>query len=148
MKKLLKTILFIQLPLFIMSCTTTPYTRYKTPNISGTLYINQEPAQDVTIYLSQKGDDKYCKKHTQQTSTGSKGEFSLASIKEQMDYTPLMTYYLDEWVVCADIAGTRKTLYSGNRYETGSVIKAVHLKCEIDKAYSKKDVCSQPLLSE
>ena len=148
MKKLHRSFLFIYLPLLISACTTTPYTRHKTPNISGILYIDQQPAKGVPIYLSTNGNDKYCREFTQKTLTGLKGKFSISSVKEQMNYTPLMTYYLDEWTICADISGSRKTLYSDNRYGKGSVTGSVHLKCNIDKSHFKKEVCNKPFLSE
>jgi len=148
MKNILRSISLLYIAILLSACTTTPYTRYKTPSISGTLYINQQTAKGIPIYLSINGDDEYCRNFTQKTTTDPKGEFNILSIKEHMSYTPLMTHYLDEWTICADIYGSRKTLYSDNRYGKGSIIQSVNLKCEINNTYSKKEVCSKPLLSE
>ena len=147
-KNILRSISLLYIAVFVSACTTTPYTRHKTPNISGVLYINQQVAKGIPIYLSINGNDEYCRKFIRKTSTGPHGEFSISSIKEHMNYTPLMTHYLDEWTICADISGSRKTLYSDNRYGKGSVIQSVNLKCEISNSYSKKEVCSKPFLSE
>ncbi len=148
MKKLFSLLLLLYTALLVSACTTTPYTRHKTPHISGTLYVNQKAAKDIPIYLSIKENDKYCRNPIQKTSTDSNGKFSLSSIKEKMSYTPLMTYYFDEWTLCAEVSGNRKTLYSDNRYEKGSVIQSINLKCEINNTYSRKKVCDKPLLSE
>jgi hypothetical protein len=148
MKSDLKLIYILCFAVLISACTATPYTRYKTPNISGSIYIDQKIAIAIPVYLSINGDDKYCKNFIQKTTTDDNGTFSLTSVKEHMKYTPLMTHYLDEWIICADILNNRKKLYSDNRYGKGSVIQSVNLKCEINSAYAKKEVCLKPLLLE
>ena len=63
-----------------------------------------------------------------------------------MNYTPLMTYYLDEWTLCVDEAGTRKAIYSNNRYAQGSAMGSVNLQCDLKKAGKNTSACQSPLL--
>ena len=124
----------------LASCTSTAYIRHKSPSISGTMSIAGEPARGIAVYLSLKGDDKQCLQFSQKTSTGLQGEFNFTSAKDHMSYTPLMTYYLDEWSVCAEIDGQRVMLYSDNRYGMGSVSGAVNLRCRFEQGqYSAKN---------
>ena len=127
--------------LLITACTTTPYTRYKSPKISGHISINGKAAGNIPIYLSADSKDKNCFKVKTKTQTSSDGHFVLASLKEQMNYTPLLTYYLDEWNVCAEIDGKRLLIYSDNRYATGSVTSSAHIECRFDDALFAVKAC-------
>lgn len=118
------------LALLVASCTTTPYVRHKTPTINGEIIINQQPASGIKVYLSTKGEDKQCYKALRWTTTDIYGRFSFETVKEHMSYTPLMTHYLDEWILCADMKGQRQQIHSGNRYGMGSVIESLNLRCE------------------
>ena len=129
--------------LIISACTTTPYTRHKSPNISGSITINGEKTAGIPIYLSLDSNDQHCMKIHSRTITSPTGEFRLPSVKEQMSYTPLMTHYLDEWVVCADINNQRIMLYTDNRYGMGSVISAVHLRCDFDSSLLTAKSCKK-----
>ena len=131
----------------LSACTTTPYTRYKSPDISGHIKVDGQPAQSVPVYLSITGGDKNCSHNVQHVYTDEQGFFFLESIKEHMSYTPLMTHYLDEWVVCADIKGARRTLIDGNRYGMGSVTQKVNLSCQFDSQSANKEPC-RPVLGD
>ncbi|MCW9012193.1 MAG: hypothetical protein OQL06_00305 [Gammaproteobacteria bacterium] len=127
----------------VSGCTTTPYTRHLSPSISGHIYLNGQAAQGVSVYLSLKGGDAYCTKSSFKTATGPDGEFHLPAQKEYMSYTPLMTHYLDEWAVCADISGDRRSLYSDNRYGMGSVINSVNLRCDFGSDQGSGQACKK-----
>ncbi len=127
----------------IGSCTGDAYTRRQTPAIHGEIYIAGEAAGDVPVYLSREGGDSLCLKHSQSTRTGPRGEFSLPSIKDHMSYTPLMTHYLDEWVVCAELDGQRFMLYTDNRYGMGSVTGSVQLRCRFNKGQYDAKYCDR-----
>jgi hypothetical protein len=127
----------------ISACTTTPYTRYKSPSISGQIYIDQLPAEGINIYLSTKSADKSCRTTIEKLRTDSSGNFHISPIKEKMNYTPLMTYYLDEWVVCADIKGQRIGIYSGDRYGTGGVTGRVSITCHFNPGQYTEKACKQ-----
>ena len=130
------------------ACTSTAYTRLKSPSISGEISIAGEAAQAIPVYLSIHSKDKHCLKFSSKTSTGPQGEFNFSSIKEHMSYTPLMTYYFDEWNLCAEIQGERVPLYSDNRYDMGSVTGAVNLRCKFEQGqYSAKN-CSRVLIKD
>jgi hypothetical protein len=129
-----------------VACVAAPFTRHKTPDISGTILSNNIAAEGVQLYLSTTGGDKHCSRYTSQTLTNDQGRFSFTSIRENMDSTPLMTHYFDEWTLCVGIAGTRQAIYTNNRYGQGSVIAAVHLNCELNKINRKGSACHQPLL--
>ena len=139
------SILFLSTIAFsLIACTPVPFTRHKSPNITGVIYSNHSPAKGINLYLSIKGDDKYCSKFIAETITNDNGEFSIPSIKEKMDYTPLMTHYLDEWTLCVDIAGVRQALYSNNRYGQGSVIASVNLECDLKRVNKQGAACNAP----
>ena len=127
----------------LAACTTTPYTRHKSPNISGQIYVDQQAAENISVYLSAKASDTACHAVAQKTLTDNTGSFHFSSIKEEMSYTPLMTYYLDEWVVCADIRGQRTRLYSGNRYGMGSVSERISIECNFDPGLNADQACRQ-----
>ncbi|MCW8956350.1 MAG: hypothetical protein OQL09_05660 [Gammaproteobacteria bacterium] len=136
------------LPLLILSlvilnsaCTSTPYNRGLTPSISGVLNINSEPKADITLYLSRDSKDTSCSKAVKSTTTNEQGQFHFAAIKEQMTYTPLMTYYLNEWVICAEIYGTKQMIYSDNSYAQGSVTSSLNLICDSHSKFSKQIRC-------
>ncbi len=131
----------------LTACTPVAFTRHKSPNIHGIILSNHIPAKGIELYLSIKGSDKYCSKFIAKTITDDKGDFSILPIKEEMDYTPLMTYYLDEWNLCANVAGTKQLIYSNNRYGKGSVITSVNLKCDLNKI-GKQAPCNVPLLKD
>lgn len=123
----------------LVACTSTPYTRHRSPSISGNISIDGEAARGLAVYLSLRGGDSQCLQFSRKTSTGPQGEFNFSSVKEHMSYTPLMTHYLDEWSVCAEIDQQRVMLYSDNRYGMGSVISAVNLRCDFQQGrYSEK----------
>ncbi|MCW8910816.1 MAG: hypothetical protein OQK76_09385, partial [Gammaproteobacteria bacterium] len=44
----------------LTACATTPYSRLKTPSISGVITDNDHPIHGLSVYLSTKGDDKLC----------------------------------------------------------------------------------------
>lgn len=138
--KLLNTLLLV---ILVTSCTSTPYVRHKTPKITGEIIINQQPASGIKIYLSTQGDDNLCLKSLRWTTTDSYGRFSFDTVKDHMTYTPLMTHYLDEWILCADIEGQRTQIYNGNRYGMGSVIESLDLRCEIGTTSKSDKVCRQ-----
>lgn len=142
----MKKITAIILTSFILTaCTTQPYVRYKTPDINGTLLVNESPAQGAAIYLSLDAGDVECKHVVQRTRTDEIGQFMLVAEKENMDYTPLMTHYLDEWTICADIQGVRRSLYGNNRYGMGSAPRAVTLDCRFNSQAKNDNPCQQPL---
>lgn len=130
MQSKIQLINILALVLLVASCTTTPYVRHKTPKINGEIIINQQAASGIKVYLSTNGNDKQCLKALRWTTTDIYGRFSFETVKEHMSYTPLMTHYLDEWVICADIHGQRQQIHSGNRYGIGSVIESLDLRCE------------------
>ena len=130
----------------LTSCAPVPFTRHKSPTISGTLISNNEPAKGIHLYLSIIGDDQSCAKYLSKTITNDRGQFSISSIKEKMDYTPLMTHYLDEWTLCIDRSGARQAIYSNNRYGKGRAIASVNLECDLDKINQQGSACRKPLL--
>ena len=138
-QELLRPLQILLIPVILAGCTSTAYVRHKSPSISGTISIAGEPARGISVYLSLKGNDKQCLQFSQKTSTGIRGEFNFTSAKDHMSYTPLMTHYLDEWNVCAEIDDQRILLYSDNRYGMGSVSGAVNLQCRFEQSnYSQK----------
>lgn len=140
-----KIIPVILTSLLIGACTTQPYVRYKTPNISGTLLVNDSPAQATPVFLSLDAGDSECKKFVQRTHTDESGQFMLPAEKEHMDYTPLMTHYLDEWTICAEIQGVRRALYGNNRYGMGSVPRNISLDCRFNTQMKNDNPCHQSL---
>ncbi|MDH5471478.1 MAG: hypothetical protein OEY87_03175 [Gammaproteobacteria bacterium] len=135
----LLSLVFISI--LITACASTPYTRLKTPAISGTISINNQAAQGLPVYLSIKGDDSQCFKIATEVVTGPDGEFHIKTIKEQLPHAPIMKYYLDEWNICTQYKDQRINLYSGNRYGTGSVNASLNLRCELSKS-TLDDYCS------
>ncbi|HEX5637831.1 MAG TPA: hypothetical protein VFY78_12125 [Gammaproteobacteria bacterium] len=131
--------------LVVSACTSQPYVRFKTPNINGSLQINDAPAPGTLILLSLDAGDTECLRAVQRTRTDENSQFLLAAEKEHMDYTPLMTHYLDEWTICAEIQGVRRTLYSNNRYGMGSVSHGISLNCNFNTRAKNDNPCQQPL---
>lgn len=131
--------------LVISGCTSQPYVRFKTPNINGTLLVNDSPAQGTLILLSLDAGDTQCLRSVQRTRTDENGQFILPAEKEHLDYTPLMTHYLDEWTICAEIQGVRRTLYGNNRYGMGSVQHGMTLNCNFNTNAKNDNPCQQPL---
>ncbi|MFW2371853.1 MAG: hypothetical protein ACN4GM_01930 [Gammaproteobacteria bacterium] len=136
------------LPLFtlflmalISACTTTPYSRNLTPTIDGVLIINSEPKPGINLYLSLDSKDLSCDKHVKTTISDEQGQFHFTTIKQQMAYTPLMTYYLNEWVICAEIYGSRQMIYTDNYYGQGSKIDSIMLICDSHGKLSKQITC-------
>jgi len=117
----------------LAACAATPYSRLKSPSISGTITGNETPLQGLPVYLSIKGDDKLCFKPIAESLTGTKGEFHFVAAREQLPRPPVMKHYLDEWNICTKHNNQRINLYSGNRYGTGSVSLSLNLKCELNK---------------
>jgi hypothetical protein len=132
----------------LTACTPVPFTRHKSPSINGVIHSDNIPARGIELYLSIKGDDRYCSKFIAKTTTNDRGEFSIPSIKEKIDYTPLMTHYLDEWSLCVDTSGVRQVIYSNNRYGKGSVIASVNLNCDLKEIGRKASPCNNPLLKD
>ena len=129
------------LAMLINGCTTRPSVRHLSPGISGHIYLDNQPARGVPIYLSLKGGDSYCTKASFKTSSGPDGEFHIPSQKQQLSYTPIMTHYFDEWFVCADIKGERQPLYSDNRYGIGGVVGTVNIRCELGAGSNPNRTC-------
>jgi len=131
--------------LFLISlssaCTSTPYNRGLTPTIDGTLNINSAAKSGIKLYLSLDSKDRNCKKHIKTTVTNEQGQFHFAAIKQQMTYTPLMTYYLNEWVICAELHDSKQMIYSDNYYGQGSVTGTFNLICDSHSKLSKQITC-------
>jgi len=145
--RLISGLLFISM-FGLVACTSSPFIRHKSPNIIGTIHSNNEPVKGIHLYLSIASNDKHCSKFIAQSVTDDKGKFSITSIKEKMDYTPLMTHYLDEWTLCVDVAGIRQAIYSNNRYGQGSVITSVNLECDLKNLNRQSPPCNVPLLKD
>lgn len=135
-------------PLFILflislssACTSTPYSRGLTPTIDGTLNINSEAKSGINLYLSLDSKDLSCNKHIKTTITNEQGQFHFTAIKQQMTYTPLMTYYLNEWVICAELHNSKQMIYSDNYYGQGSVTGTLNLICDSHSKLSKQITC-------
>lgn len=127
-------ILLLLFSAILVACTSVPYNRLKTPSISGIIRVNNEAAAGLSIYLSIKGDDKFCYKAAATTVTGPNGEFHFHSLKEQLPREPIAKHFLDEWNICAQYNGQRIQLHSGDRYGLGSVKSSLNLKCELTKS--------------
>ena len=124
----------------LAACAPGKFVRYKSPKISGEIFSNQQHATDINIYLSINENDKECLQYIAKTSTDDKGQFSISAIKENMNYTPLMLHYFDEWTLCIDTHGSRKAIYSNNRYDQGGSINSVQLICELK---NRKNSCHE-----
>ena len=133
----------VLLTMLLAACSSQPYKRLTTPSISGTLTINHQAAQGITVYISRNGDDKLCYKAAAETLTDANGDFHFNSIKEQTKHTTLSKHFLDEWNICALHNNQRIHLYDGDRYGTGSVSSSLELKCELYKSPLNKK-CSKP----
>ena len=120
----------------LAACASAPYSRLKTPSISGTITSNDASIQGLPVYLSIKGNDSLCFKAIAESSTGVNGHFHFIAAREQLPHPPVMKYYLDEWNLCTLHNNQRINLYSGNRYGMGSVNLSVNLKCELNKTTS------------
>ncbi len=141
---ILKTTAYLILvSLLLSACTSTPYTRHKSPKISGSISFNGTATPGVSILLSLDGSDTQCLKPKTRTVTGPNGEFVINSIKDELSYTPLMTHYLDEWVLCAEHKGQRGKIYSDNRYGMGSVISSVHIRCDFETNHINATYCTK-----
>jgi len=125
----------------ITACTSTPYTRGLTPAINGVLNINSQPRAGIDLYLSRDSKDLNCSKAAKTTVTDEQGQFHFDAIKEQMNYTPLMTYYLNEWVICAELHGSKQVIYTDNNYAQGSVMGTINLICDSHSKLSKQIKC-------
>lgn len=130
----------------LTACTHTPFTRYKSPEISGHIVSQGSTAAGIHLYLSINSGDSHCARYISEAVSNDKGQFSIHAIKEKMDYTPLMTHYLDEWTLCADISGARTAIYSNNRYGMGSVITSINLLCDLKNVGVKKSACHNSTL--
>ena len=117
----------------LTACASTPYSRLKTPSISGIITSSDQAVQALPVYLSIKGSDTLCFKAIAESSTGINGEFHFVAVREQLPRPPVMKYYLDEWNICSRHNNQRIHLYSGNHYGTGSVNISMKLKCELNK---------------
>jgi len=133
----------LTLPLIalVSACTSTPYSRVLAPPINGVLFINSEPKPGINLYLSLDSKDISCNKHVKKTISDEQGQFYFASIKEQMSYTPVMTYYLNEWVICADIYGSKQMIYSDNYYGQERMTESFNLTCDSHGKLSKQITC-------
>ena len=118
----------------VLSACSTPSIRHKTPSISGIILIDGQPAAGIPVFISINGSDQGCYRPAHRTVSGLDGKFHLPSVKEHLPYTPVMTYYLDEWIICADIKGQRQTIMTGNNYGQGSVPSPANITCESQSA--------------
>jgi len=124
----------ILISIMLTACASTPYSRLKTPSISGSITSNNKSIQGLPVYLSIKGEDSLCFKPVAESLTGLNGEFNFIAAKERLARPPVMQYYLDEWNICTQHNNQRINLHSGNRYDTGSVNLSLKLKCELNKS--------------
>lgn len=131
--------------LSVTACTPSAYTRYRSPTINGQINISGAPASGIPVYLSIEGKDQNCSKALLHDTTDQDGRFNIRAAREEMSYTPLMTYYLDEWNLCADVSGQRVLLYSDNRYGMGSVNGSVNIVCEFEPGHFSTKNCRRGL---
>lgn len=125
----------------ISACTSTPYSRSLTPTIDGVLIINSEPKPGINLYLSLDSKDISCVKQVKTTISNEQGQFRFTAMKKQMTYTPHMTYYLNEWVICADIYGAKQMIYTDNYYGQESKLDSIMLICDSHGKLSKQITC-------
>lgn len=138
-------ILGLVLTMLISACST-PSIRHKTPAITGIILIDGEAKAGIPVFISIHSSDQGCYRPTHRTITGVDGKFHLPSVKEHLPYTPVMTYYLDEWIICADINGQRQTIMTGNHYGQASVPSPANIICE-SSSISSKLVCKPMLIN-
>ena len=131
----------ILITLLAGGCSSQPFVRYKSPTINGNLQINDSAASGTVILLSLDSRDTECRQAVQQVQADEQGGFSLLAEKQQMTHTPLMTHYLDEWNLCAEIQGNHHLLYSNNRYGMGSVTPSIRLRCYYPSRSKNENSC-------
>jgi hypothetical protein len=124
-------ILFICYTIILNGCGFAPQKRSKSPHFDGIIKFNDERVNNAKVMLSIAAGDKFCLKAKRFTSTNNRGEFNLKAITEESDYTPFVSYELNEWTVCAVYNDQTYTLYSNNQYDTGNVTGSVYLQCEL-----------------
>lgn len=137
-------ILSLTLAVLVSACST-PSIRHKSPTISGIILIGGEAAAGIPVFISIHSSDQGCYRPAHRTITGLDGTFHLPSVKEHLPYTPVMTYYLDEWIICADINDQRQTIMTGNHYGQSSVPSPANIICE-SSSISAKLVCKPKLI--
>lgn len=135
------SLVILSLVILTSACTSTPYRRGLTPTINGVLNINSEPKPGITLYLSRDSKDHSCNKYVKTSVTNDQGQFHFAALKEQMSYTPLMTYYLNEWVICAELYDSKQMIYSDNYYGQASVTGSLNLICDSHSKFTKQITC-------
>lgn len=120
------------------ACSFTTQSRNTSPYFDGLLKFNDQAISNAKIILSLDSNDTLCHKEAKSTLTNEQGEFSLSASKQEHSYKPFLNYQLDEWVVCAEYKQERYTLYSNNRYASGSVTESIYLNCDLaNKPLSK-----------
>lgn len=125
--------LSIVLILLLQACSNAMQTRNISPYYDGVLKLSDEPVGNAEIFLSVNVDDPLCYKSIQNTKTNELGEFSLKPATEKQRYVPFLNFTLDTWTICAKYKNQRYTLYSNNRYDTGSVAESHFLNCDLTK---------------
>ena len=115
-----------------------PHHRSVTPYFDGELNYAHQPLENIRVMLSIQGDDLSCKKAKQFSTTDKQGKFNLKPEKETTSYIPFLNYSMDEWVICANYNNQIYTLYTNNRYATGSVTGSIYLSCDLSTKINKK----------
>ena len=116
--------------LLLAGCSSTPYNRSKSPHFDGVLTFSGEPVGNAQILLSLASADALCLKAKRFTSTDEQGKFKLKAVIEKHTYVPFVNYQFSEWTLCANYNGDIVTLYSNNRYDSGSTTGSVYLECD------------------
>ena len=130
MNKLLPLLSILSV-LLLQACNGSMQTRNSSPYFNGVLKLNNEAVEDAKIMLSVKEDDVLCYHSIQNTHTDAQGIFSLSPVKKQHSYIPFLNFEFDNWTICAKYKNQRYTLYSNNRYASGSVAESHSLNCDL-----------------
>jgi len=115
----------------LSACSYSTQSRNTSPYFDGVLKFNDQAISNAKIILSLHSNDTFCRKEAKSTLTNEQGEFSLSASRQEHNYKPFLNYQLDEWVVCAEYNKQRYTLYSNNRYASGSVSESIYLSCDL-----------------
>jgi len=124
-------IITISCTIALSGCSFTSQSRSKSPHFDGVIKFSNKAVENVKIMLSMEPGDALCLKAKKFTSTNEQGKFSLKAVTEEYSYTPFINYELDEWTVCANYNEHTYTLYSNNRYASGSVTGSIYLDCDL-----------------
>jgi len=125
------SILIIICVLLLQACSFGSHTRSKSPHFSGQLHFNNTAIVNAKIMLSIAPDDKYCLQAKTFTTTNNQGKFNLNAISEKHTYIPFADQQLDQWTLCAKYKDNTYSLYTNNRYGSGSVSGSVVLQCNL-----------------